>query len=456
MRKFYSIIIAFTVWGAISAQAQTELPLEISDTLVLDNTEGYYYSKSDIVVQAGGMLIVKENVTIKLDKAVVLKVYGAMRCEASAENPALINSLDSLHWGYIYGSNADIDLNGLQIRNADKFLNASHGSVIVKNCSVDSTYGKIGDDCIGVHYADSLHITNCDLNGNPAYPRIDAIDCDAIENGVIANNRITNFEDDGVDIGTQASNVFINDNYIYNCNFGISVGESSTVVAERNIIVGCTGAAIQSHSASKIITYNSTFYKNAKGFELHHGSAAGSAGVLTVNSCIISECVGALYTVQDHSVLEISYSLCDSDTLPGENNLFADPQFSDASAGNFTLLESSPCIDAADPELGTDKDGNNLDIGATQTLGSEPVYVKSKFLDISVFPNPCKDFMNISVSDDLDLRYYISSIDGRILMKGILPKDGNIQTASLPKALYFMSLEDIKRGEIHQMKFSKK
>lgn len=51
-----------------------------------------------------------------------------------------------------------------------------------------------------------------------------------------------------------------------------------------------------------------------------------------------------------------------SDPTGSRGNLAADPQFSDAAGGDFTLRPASPCTDAGDPTI-TDSDGTRADMG---------------------------------------------------------------------------------------------
>ena len=46
------------------------------------------------------------------------------------------------------------------------------------------------------------------------------------------------------------------------------------------------------------------------------------------------------------------------------SNFDADPQFTDPDAGDYSLAENSPCIDAGDPDSNSDPDGTRADVGA--------------------------------------------------------------------------------------------
>lgn len=54
----------------------------------------------------------------------------------------------------------------------------------------------------------------------------------------------------------------------------------------------------------------------------------------------------------------------DSEQIPGEHIIHADPLFMDPWAGGYNLTAESPCIDAGDPDFPLDPDGTRTDLGA--------------------------------------------------------------------------------------------
>ena len=64
-------------------------------------------------------------------------------------------------------------------------------------------------------------------------------------------------------------------------------------------------------------------------------------------------------------VIDARYcNISGADTYTGEGNINADPLFGDAAAGDFTLADGSPCINAGDPTSPSDADGSRADMGA--------------------------------------------------------------------------------------------
>ena len=88
----------------------------------------------------------------------------------------------------------------------------------------------------------------------------------------------------------------------------------------------------------------------------------------------------------------ISTINANSDSCDNYNNIFLDPMFVDAEAGDFHLTESSPCINAGDPELLFDPDSTIADIGAFyyhQVATETPnVYLPNAYALHPNFPNP--------------------------------------------------------------------
>ena len=66
----------------------------------------------------------------------------------------------------------------------------------------------------------------------------------------------------------------------------------------------------------------------------------------------------------DLSLLTISYSLSDTELLPGEGNVRDDPRFQSPADGVFLLTQDSPAIDSGDPGSPTDPNGTRTDMGA--------------------------------------------------------------------------------------------
>ncbi len=191
--------------------------------------------------------------------------------------------------------------------------------------------------------------------------------------------------------------------------------------------------------------------------ECHHVSDANSSGNMEVVNTIFSQTVNQLYTLQEEAQLIITYSLSDTDTLPGETNLSDDPLFVDPETNDFHLLENSPCIDNGNPSEPFDSNGNYTDIGAFQFVGFDTTSVPTGMVqeiwpdvnnqfvkvkeEITVFPNPAENYLIIIHNGDKTSRYKIFSLSGELCLFGnILQRVNRLDLRDLVPGVYIIKL----------------
>ena len=370
------------------------LPSKISENTVLTLDNSPYLANGDITVDSNKTLQLQPGVEILMPEDANINVYGKVRLNGSESNPicirpntnsgaknwgalCFINTTDSSslshvilvdatkgrdlnnHIGAISAYNSNLSLDNVKIE-APFPVFTQYSKVKIQNCFF---HADASGDLINIKYASSALVENCDLRGNDFYDS-DAIDYDQIDNGIIRGNRIYNFygvNSDGIDMGEGTFDVLIEDNLIYNCtDKGISVGQASTAIVKRNVIINCAQGLGIKDDGSYAYIENNTFYGNAHPiacFEKNLGVGGGSADVV---NCIFSQSTVASYFVDELSTINISYSLSDTDILPGQNNIVANPVF----ANNLRLSSNSPAINSGDPGSPTDPDGSRADIGA--------------------------------------------------------------------------------------------
>ena len=138
----------------------------------------------------------------------------------------------------------------------------------------------------------------------------------------------------------------------------------STASLTRCLLTGNTassgGGAILNNRSSVTTIDRCTFSGNTAG---SGGGAIQSRdnATATVTSSILWDDSPDEINIVSGSVA-VTYS-CIENGYAGENNTSDDPLFTDAAAGDYTLQESSPCIDAGDPSS-LDPDGSYADMGA--------------------------------------------------------------------------------------------
>jgi len=99
------------------------------------------------------------------------------------------------------------------------------------------------------------------------------------------------------------------------------------------------------------------------------GLNVGPNANVTMTSSIVWNNLVDQIVVDPTATLNVTYSDIQGG-WPGAGNIDADPQFANAAAGDYTLLCSSPAVDAGDPDPGfNDPDGSRNDMGAFPASG---------------------------------------------------------------------------------------
>ncbi len=110
------------------------------------------------------------------------------------------------------------------------------------------------------------------------------------------------------------------------------------------------------------LTINSTIIAFSQGDGIHFGSATGECRVAYCN--FFNNSSGDIVGNGPPGLAELITTNANGDSCDTYYNIFLDPMFADTAAGDFHLMEGSPCIDGGDPELPYDPDSTIADIGA--------------------------------------------------------------------------------------------
>jgi hypothetical protein len=432
-----AIIVGF---AAQSPVAQIALPALINSDMILSNTTTCYTADSCVTIPAGITLSVDKGVKIRFgaDTGAAFSVNGTLIINGTEDSPVEITlrndaaNSDTSRWGYIASDYGTLNLNYVNVSKAHRFVAAYYGKIRLNHCFAGETFASGTQDCVGVHYATEVLIEYCEFHGNPLQGA-DAIDCDSITNsGILRHNAIYDFYDDAFDIGTGTPAFTIEDNYVYHCSNGATVGEHSTAVFSRNVVVSCKEAAIETHTGSHVSAVNNTFYKNRLGIRADHLGADNTAGSADVRNTIFANTIDTLCQQQKLSVVTFNYCLSNTDTLPGPNNLHGQPQFVDIAKGNFSLQGNSPCINHGDPADHTDKCGKTIDIGAFEADCQVPTLVSAGYAGsrqpvnpvISLQPSLEKNYLsrqNHSLGRPYRMNFY--RLDGKLVKKALIANE---------------------------------
>lgn len=401
--------IKYTLTGDTEIMAEFEqinisdVPANINQSVTLTKANSPYFVQNDVIIESTGTLTVEPGVIIYFSSGKSIYVYGKLLMQGTKDDSiTMISYYPFEKWGALCfnSANGTSELNYVNISNATNgndtinfFASVSSYNSTIKlsnvhfenvkfpvssqlsNMTIDACkfekINNVGDyiNCNG----GNLTVTNSIFKGN------NLSDMDAIDIGFmigitqIDNNTFMDFtgnNSDGIDLGDASINVEIKNNIILNCgDKGISIGQGSTANLVRNAIAGCKLGVGIKDSLSYADIRNCTFYSNNVGvacFQKTENEGGGSADVL---NSIFSDSKESSYTIDNFSSININYSISNTDLLPGQQNIIAEPLMINPEGTNFHLQTGSSCIDMGDPSSPLDEDGTRADIGAFMYAG---------------------------------------------------------------------------------------
>ena len=341
--------ITLTVDAGVEIRVKAKRNIRVMGTLNIQGTLGSEITLDGYNGQTWGGVSFEEPITTS--SLAHLIVRNASRGADSTIYPAAISGL-----------NATVNLDFIDLRECRGPLFFRGGSTSLRDSVI---HIPITGDGINIKkgYAETIRTT---FLGNNAVDT-DAIDYDGVTNGIIRDCFIYNFQgfnSDGIDTGEQCVNVLIEGNGIYfNSDKGISVGQGSSVILRKNLIVGCPqGVGVKDFGSTIEIDQN-TFVDCTEAIAVFEKNFGNGGGHATVTNNIIS---GSDIPVSADSFSTVisDYNLSDTLAISGTGNLLANPLFVDSNSLNFQLQPGSPAIDTGDPLHDPDPDTTRADMGA--------------------------------------------------------------------------------------------
>lgn len=416
---------------AIYSPTACTLPDTIFSNLTLTADCSPYYAQNTVTIKPNLTLNVMPGVTILMPPYANLIVEGAINVQGTAEQPVNItlnNNIGNTNWGGIllHHTTDTCNFNYLNLSKANGGIyNATdrgaiagyYAQININNTTIDSVninpiftrfsstqlknskiHCTVTGDGINVKQG-YAYTENCEFWGDKNVDT-DGIDYDGVANGVIKQCKVHDFRgdnNDGLDIGENCNNLLIENNLIYNCvDKGISVGQTSAATIQNNTIANCAmGVGLK--DLSPVTLLQNTFYGNQSAIRAYEKNPGYKGGIGTVSNCIFSNSSGAAIFADSTAVLNISYSLSDTDTLNNTLNITDNPLFVDAPFFDFELNNNSPCI-------GSGANGNNMGAlvhfytGNTNIVISEFLYydttnLQKEFIELY---NPSNQIVDVS------------------------------------------------------------
>jgi predicted outer membrane repeat protein len=198
----------------------------------------------------------------------------------------------------------------------------------------------------------------------------------------------------GGELGSPSNPILLN--CTFNNNITYEYGGALSNYESSPIISGCifkansawySGGAIHNRIDSSPEIRNCTIVNNVA-----HVGGDGFGGGISYGSPAVTNCIfwansdggGTDESAQIHGGTPVvSYSCMKGlDTLAGSGNIGSDPCFADPCSGDYHLLQTSPCVDAGDPNYvpeanETDIDGEPRVMGGRVDMGVDEVEVLS-------------------------------------------------------------------------------
>jgi len=382
-------IDGFDTRNTFTVKKATKLPLEITENIVLTKANSPYLAEGDVTIASWASLSVESGVEIRMSESAGINVYGEIHFFGTANEPIRLRAdLNASRWGALNINNAmvnssishvlienasfnkadsvqsaainsyssNIILDNVRFANNIRGIFTREGNIIVRNCTFENNNLEAN---LTIQSA-SVLVEDCTFYG---ISRGFLINLHGIEDGIFRQNTIWRSPAGGIYLDNGCSNFLISQNFIYDCRGpGISVNNKSDAIIEKNVVCGAiTGLEVT--DSYSYLNHN-TFYSNNIAVSCYEKAAESGGGSVEIINTIISNSVVSALSTDELSISTASYSLADTEVLPGKGNLMADPEFISTENRNFNLRSTSPCIDAGNPESPLDPDGTRTDIGA--------------------------------------------------------------------------------------------
>ena len=388
-------------------ESSSFIPSTISETTSLTKTNSPYFVNDNITVEPSAILTIEEGVQILFNEGSSILVKGALNINGTNEEPIELTSYyPGEEWGGVFfedaigtsnlhhvliseakgiendenffaavsSLNSTVNLKGVHIDHVRLPVSSQFSDLRIENSTI-SNITLIGD-YLNVN-GGNLWVLNSVFEGNNIED-MDAIDIGFMEGTTVIDGNI--FRDfvgdnsDGIDVGDESINVQITNNLVANCgDKSVSIGQGSKAYIANNIFANCNlGIGIKDAGSFGEIV-NNTFYGNNVGVAVYEKVLNRGGGSATIKNSIFNDSQESSVSADEFSTITVSYSISDTDILPGIENRKGDPQLINPSKGNYYPQITSPVLGSGDPTTPIDGGGRPINMGALDLKGvAEP------------------------------------------------------------------------------------
>lgn len=412
----------------------TILPQTITSNMQLILNNSPYLVNQDVTVLPNVRLIVDPGVEINFVENAGLYVFGEIEVNGTENNKVILKpEAGNDTWDVISLITATglckfshVEISGSTSGNEEDrdiaAISAYMSDLIVDNVNFYNVEASIYCNfCDNVTVTNSQFISDVSCNyikikrgivtiNNCVFTGNEASDTRAIDlyqsAGNIDDNYFRDFNgNNSIALYVHLFNPDVTDNVNANSNIFAGIAgnavlaeETANINLNHNLIVN-SEIGIEALEHSDIIATNNTLDNNNISFSAYRESLGQpNVGNLEIINCIISGS-GTPISYSSLSNVNISYTLCSSELLPGTGNVVGDPLYVNPGTINFHIQRNSPAIDKGDIDSPKDPDGTRADIGAYyfhQSLNVDLVISEIHYKPfINGFENEAYEFIEV-------------------------------------------------------------
>jgi hypothetical protein len=466
MKSYFAIVIITCMvcsYGVVLADTTWVNPVTITSPTTWASSGNPYIIRGGIRIQAGGSLSIQAGTRLYFTLEGVEQ--PGILVESGATLIAIGARTDSILFSTI---DTTINCGNIHIEGLAKFEYC-----IFKNMTSQSVFNTVWGGALYFYSPDSgSYVSYSRFYGNAAIQNGGAICVSSFNHNSYIEILNSAFEKNHADMSSGAISLFGNNNYyidgniksnIFTMNYsaangavGIDGGPLKNVVdIINNIFIDnraqYEGGVMVNHC--NLICSGNLFWRNSVTAN-NGGIGITNSNISFTNNTLIDNHAdmmvgGVLFGVgcmgfADNSIIRgnsapggnaqlasvVPLSYCNIEgSYPGTGNIDIDPQFVNATAGNFHLTCSSPCVDAGDPASELDPDYTRADMGAyyyhhlngagdanydCRVMGADVTYLVRYFKGLGSAPYPLwrGDASGDTIVAGADVTYVVRYLKG--------------------------------------------